>query len=41
MSQKRKSLTGNTKLNDEEALGKIKNNSIEFLILKLAQLKIP
>lgn len=39
-SHKRKSLTGSTKTTDEEALMRIKNNSIELFILKIASLNI-
>lgn len=38
LSQKRKSLTGNNKISQEEVLMRIKNNSIESLIFQIAQL---
>jgi hypothetical protein len=40
LSQKRKSLTGNNKISDEDALCRIKNNSIYFLILKTCKLDL-
>lgn len=40
LSHKRKSVTGDAKLSADDAISKIKNNLIEFFILKTVQVDL-
>ena len=40
LSHKRKSVTGDAKLSADDAISKIKNNAIEFFVLKTVQVHV-